>query len=192
MVINTRRTLLKKTGLLGIGLLAHQLPLASNQCLLTPQQTEGPFYPLQFPQDQNNDLTLIEGHSQPAKGEMIMIKGRVLIDGCQPIKGAKVEIWQACTSGRYNHDYDGNPAPLDPNFQYWGYGTTDDDGQYSFITVKPGSYPVTRDWQRPPHIHFKVTAPTLSPLITQLYFSEETELNQKDRILGRVPPQKKS
>ena len=37
-----------------------------------------------------------------------------------------------------------------------------------------------------------MSAPNLPPLITQLYFSEEEELNQKDRILQRVPPQQRS
>ena len=188
----SRRNLLKKTGRLGIGLLATQLTAAGERCSTTPRQTEGPFYPLKFPVDQDTDLTLVEGHLERALGEKIIISGRILTSDCQPIEAAKVEIWQACASGRYNHEYDPNQAPLDPNFQYWSYATTGVDGKYSFTTIKPGSYRVTTDWKRPPHIHFKVSAPNLPPLITQLYFSEEEELNQKDRILQRVPRQQRS
>lgn len=46
---------------------------------------------------------------------------------------------------------------------------------------------MTSYWQRPPHIHFKVTAFDQPRLTTQLYFAEEQELNQKDRILQRIP-----
>ncbi|MGK7872333.1 MAG: intradiol ring-cleavage dioxygenase [Xenococcaceae cyanobacterium] len=191
MILETRRNLLKKTGRLGIGLLATQLTAGGRGCPTTPRQTEGPFYPLQFPVDQDNDLTLVEGHTERALGEKIIISGRIVTPDCNPIEGARVEIWQACASGRYNHDYDPNQAPLDPNFQDWGYATTGFDGKYSFTTIKPGSYPVTSNWKRPPHIHFKVAAPNLPPLITQLYFSEEEELNQKDRILQRVPPEQR-
>lgn len=51
---------------------------------------------------------------------------------------------------------------------------------------------MTTDWKRPPHIHFKVTAPKRSPLITQRYFSEEEELNKKDRILQRIARDRQS
>lgn len=165
---------------------------SSPHCSITPPQTEGPFYPLEFPSDQDTNLTYVTGQQGDALGEKIRIIGRILTPDCQPITNAKVEIWQACASGRYRHEYDGNPAPVDPNFQYWGYATTQKNGQYTFTTVKPGGYPVTRDWQRPPHIHFKVTAPSLSPLITQLYFDEEQELNQSDYILQRIPIEQRS
>ncbi|WP_013322011.1 protocatechuate 3,4-dioxygenase [Gloeothece verrucosa] len=191
MAVKNRRIFLKQTSLLGMGLITAPLSLTKGKCSLTPPQTQGPFYPLQFPLDQNNNLTVIDGHKKAAFGETIVIRGCVLTEDCQPLR-ARVEIWQACASGRYNHDYDPNPAPIDPNFQYWGYATTDDQGKYSFITIKPGGYPVTDDWVRPPHIHFKITAPKLPPLITQLYFSEEEKLNQKDRILQRVPPHQRN
>jgi hypothetical protein len=43
--------------------------------------------------------------------------GQVLTVGGQPVKGARVELWQANTHGRYTHPSDTNPAPLDPNFE---------------------------------------------------------------------------
>lgn len=187
-----RRQLLQNTGQLGIGLITRQLSLSSSSCLMTPSQTEGPFYPLTYPVDQDRDLTYINDHNQRASGEIIFIRGKVLTCQGQPIPNTTVEIWQACATGRYDHDYDPNPAPVDPNFQYWGVTTTDTQGNYEFRTIKPGGYPVTENWQRPPHIHFKVQAPNFSPLITQLYFAEEESLNQKDRILQRVPSQHRS
>lgn len=183
-----RRQLLQNTGQLGISLIANQISLSSSSCRMTPQQTEGPFYPLTYPIDQDADLTYVTDSKQTALGEIIWIRGKVLNCEGQPLTDTTVEIWQACATGRYNHDYDPNPAPIDPNFQYWGLTTTDIQGNYTFKTIKPSGYPVTEDWHRPPHIHFKVQAPNFSTLITQLYFTEEERLNQKDRILQRIHP----
>ena len=48
------------------------------------------------------------------------------------------------------------------------------------------------DWMRPPHIHFKVSAPGMTSLTTQLYFRSEAALNRQDRILQRLSPQQRS
>ncbi len=69
-----------------------------------------------------------------------------------------VEIWQANAAGRYVHEGDRHPAPLDPNFTGAGRTLTDADGRYRFVTVKPGAYPWRNHanaW-RPAHIHFSV------------------------------------
>ena len=76
----------------------------------------------------------------------------------RPVRGALVEVWQANAAGRYKHEVDQHPAPLDPNFSGAGRALTDDDGNYRFITIKPGSYPWGNHenaW-RPAHIHFSV------------------------------------
>lgn len=189
---STRRNFLKQIEILSMGYLAFPLAAIDQQHDLTPQQIEGPFYPLNFPLDDDNDLTWIREQKNQALGEKIIISGKILTKEYQPIANAKVEIWQACSSGRYNHPYDPNQAPIDPNFQGWGYTNTDDKGYYLFKTVKPGGYPVTRSWKRPPHIHFKVRIPNQKELITQLYFSEETALNQNDKILQRIPKSQQS
>jgi protocatechuate 3,4-dioxygenase, beta subunit len=187
-----RRNFLKNTGIAGITLLSLPRLALTKGCSITPSQTAGPFYPLQFPSDCDQNLTQVEGHSTAALGEKILVFGQIMTPNCIPISGAKVEIWQACASGRYNHSFDGNSAPVDPNFQYWAAITTKNDGKYAFLTIKPGSYPVTNEWRRPPHIHFKVTIPDQSQLITQLYFTEETQLNEQDLILQRVPSSQRS
>ena len=43
--------------------------------------------------------------------------------------------------GRYIHQRDQHPAPLDPNFTGMGRCLTDGDGGYEFTTIKPGPYP---------------------------------------------------
>ncbi len=69
------------------------------------------------------------------------MRGIVQDLSCRPVAGVNVEIWQACASGRYNNERDPNPAPLDPNFRYWGETFTDAAGAYEFKTILPGAYP---------------------------------------------------
>lgn len=160
---------------------------AAPMCGSTPQQIEGPFYPEQDQLDKDTDLT--QGES--AAGEIIMIDGIVMDEACNPIKGALVEIWQACHTGRYNHAADPNTAALDPNFQYWGQAITDENGAYRFKTVIPGAYPAGPGWVRPPHIHYKVARLGYHELTTQLYFSDQ-ELNRRDRILLSMPARERA
>lgn len=150
--------------------------------LWTPRQTEGPFYPVQQQDDKDVDLTMIEGHSERAKGQVIRVQGRVLDTNGAILKDAFVEIWQANSNGRYRHPRDPNSAPIDPDFQGWGQTYTNTEGRYGFKTIKPGAYPAGPDWTRPPHIHFKAAKDGFAPLTTQMYFPGD-QLNDIDRIL---------
>jgi protocatechuate 3,4-dioxygenase beta subunit len=155
---------------------------AQRNRLRTPAQTAGPFYPVRPQQDKDLDLTRIEGRAHWAKGEVIEVQGRVLDEDGSAITDALVEIWQANTFGRYRHERDPNPAPLDPDFQGWGQVLSTAGGAYRFKTIIPGAYPANADWMRPPHIHFKVTRRGYVELVTQMYFPEN-ELNESDLIL---------
>lgn len=152
---------------------------------VTPANPEGPFYPKQAQIDRDTDLTLIEGHTERAQGQMIRVTGQVFDDDGVPIEGALVDIWQANTHGRYHHEDDPNTAPRDPNFQGWGMVKTDANGRYSFTTIKPGAYRVGDNWTRPPHIHFKVSRRGYHEITTQMYFAGET-LNESDALLSSV------
>ena len=119
----------------------------------------------------DNDLT--RQHDGDPLGERIIVTGRLLEEDGRPVRNALIEIWQANAAGRYRHDGDRHPAPLDPNFTGAGRTLTDNDGNYRFVTVKPGAYP----WQnhpnawRPAHVHFSVFGRTFaSRLVTQMYF----------------------
>jgi protocatechuate 3,4-dioxygenase beta subunit len=160
--------------------------LAAATCGLTPPQTPGPFYPGEANFKPESDLTLVPGAPKRAEGQIIYIKGRVIDELCNPVANANVEIWQACSSGRYNNTKDPNPAPLDPNFRYWGEAHTDKDGNYMFKSIQPGAYPADTNWTRPPHIHFKISRLGYKELITQMYFAGDS-LNEKDLILKEIP-----
>ena len=106
-------------------------------------------------------------------GERIIVTGRLLDAAGKPVAGQLVEIWQANAAGRYNHQLDQHPAPIDPNFTGVGRCLTEPDGTYRFLTIKPGPYP-WRNHQnawRPAHIHFSVFGTAFTQrLVTQMYF----------------------
>jgi protocatechuate 3,4-dioxygenase beta subunit len=119
------------------------------------------------------DGDLTRQHGGEALGERIIVSGRLLDGRGRPIPGQLVEIWQANAAGRYAHDVDQHPAPLDANFSGAGRCLTGPDGNYRFVTIKPGAYPWGNHpnaW-RPAHIHFSVFGRAFTErLITQMYF----------------------
>jgi len=146
----------------------------------TPEVGMGPFYPILKPLDMDADLTRIAGNKSRAEGKIVHVTGRVLNPKGAPVVGAKIEIWQANTHGRYAHQSDPNTAPLDPNFQGFAMLTTDAQGRYHFKTIKPGAYPISPTAQRPPHIHFDVEGKA-NRLVSQMFFPDEP-LNEKDTL----------
>ncbi|OUR95408.1 hypothetical protein A9Q84_16370 [Halobacteriovorax marinus] len=186
MSIN-RRNFVSKLGIGAITTLTVTKAVASEACnfLPTPEQPLGPFYPKTMPEDTNVDLTRVSGRSMSAKGEVIIVTGIVQDEDCRPVKGAIVEIWQACKSGKYNHPSDTSNNVLDPNFQYYAQVRTNRRGEYSFKTIFPGAYDATSTWTRPPHIHYKISLRGFEELVTQLYFKGE-KLNKYDRILQKL------
>jgi protocatechuate 3,4-dioxygenase, beta subunit len=134
----------------------------------------------------DNDLT--RQHAGEPLGERIIVHGRLLGDDGRPIRGALIEVWQANAAGRYHHEVDDHPAPLDPNFSGAGRILTDDEGGYRFTTIKPGAYPWrnhSNAW-RPAHIHFSVFGRMFTQrLVTQMYFPGDP-LFRFDPIMNSV------
>ena len=122
---------------------------------------------------QPGDADLTRQHDGEPLGERIIVHGRVLDGAGRPVPNSLVEVWQANASGRYRHDGDRHPAPLDPNFSGAGRFFTGADGTYRFVTIKPGSYPWGNSdnaW-RPAHIHFSLFGRAfVQRLVTQMYF----------------------
>ncbi|WP_457056367.1 intradiol ring-cleavage dioxygenase [Kribbella sp. CWNU-51] len=125
-----------------------------------------------------------------APGQPCLVSGRVLNTKGEPIAGALVETWQADEEGFYDvqKDVDGP--------QNRGHLTTDADGNYSFWAVKPVAYPIPDDGpvgellraggrgpMRPAHIHFMVTAPGYSRLITHVFAAGDEYLGN-DAVFG--------
>jgi len=137
----------------------------------TLSEVTGPVYGHDRIGELDHDLT--RQHDGEPIGERVILHGRVLDGDGRPVRRTLVEIWQANAAGRYKHVVDGHPAPLDPNFTGAGRCLTDDEGNYRFITIKPGAYP----WPNHPnawraqHVHFSVFGPAFATrLVTQMYF----------------------
>ena len=142
--------------------------------------------------EEDADLTTNAGTGGEAIGQRSIITGHVIDENGQPEPDVLIEIWQANACGRYMHwrevDF---PAPLDPNFLGVGQCRTNAEGEYRFLTVKPGPYPWGNHhnaW-RPAHIHFSLLGPALATrLVTQMYFPDDP-LFDLDPIFQSAPPQ---
>lgn len=166
-----RRTLLAQLIAAAAGV---PLALAEGR-VITPGQTSGPFYPEDKPLDRDADLTQLRGSRAIAAGRIVYLSGQIVDVQGRPVEGARIEIWQANTHGRYAHPWDNSRRALDPNFQGYGTQVTDAQGRYRFKTIKPGAYD-----SRPPHIHVDI-AGGKRDLTTQIYFPGEP-LNERDGI----------
>jgi protocatechuate 3,4-dioxygenase, beta subunit len=137
----------------------------------TLSEITGPVYGHDDVGELDHDLT--RQHEGEPLGERIILHGRVLDGDQRPVRNTLIELWQANAAGRYRHEVDTHPAPLDPNFSGAGRCVTDDEGRYRFITVKPGAYP----WRNHPnawraaHIHLSLFGTAFATrLVTQMYF----------------------
>ena len=169
---------------------ATRLRAPKKQLIILPKtlsDTTGPAFGRGRIGELDGDLT--RQHEGEPLGERIIVTGRVLDGNGRPVRRALIEIWQANAAGRYAHVVDQHPAPLDPNFSGAGRYLTDDEGRYSFATVKPGAYPWKNHhnaW-RPAHIHFSLFGSSFrSRLITQMYFPGDP-LFEQDPIFQSVP-----
>jgi len=179
-----RRTVLRRAvaiGAVGVVSPIEYLRAQTSGLRRTPDQILGPFFPVEGKFEHVDDLTHLPGREGRAKGQLLQVSGRVLSTAGDPVRGARLEIWQANAAGRYAHPDDTNPAPLDPNFLGYTVLTSAADGAYRFTTIKPGAYPNGPNTVRPPHIHFDVLG-SHDRLVTQMYFEGEP-LNEKDRFL---------
>jgi protocatechuate 3,4-dioxygenase, beta subunit len=181
--LGRREMLMMSAVLAGSGAVLPSRLAAGEALLRTPAQILGPFYPLgELPQ--TADLTKVPGRPGRAEGQLLNVMGRVLNLAGEPVRNARVEVWQANAHGRYRHPSDTSPAPLDPNFDGSAVLTTDAEGRYRFKTIKPAAYPAGPDLIRPAHIHFQVSG-RQDRLVTQMYF-ENDPYNKTDPFLNSV------
>ncbi len=147
----------------------------------------GPLYGHNPIGETDNDLT--RQHAGEPLGERIIVAGRVIDEDRRPVSNTLIELWQCNAAGRYFHRRDNHPAPLDPNFTGAGRTMTDSNGNYRFVTIKPGAYPWgnhSNAW-RPAHIHFSLFGPCfITRMITQMYFPGDPLLAD-DPIYHSIP-----
>ena len=134
----------------------------------TPSQTVGPFFGVGLTRASQSQSVMV---NELTEGERIRIEGTVFDGAGAPIEDALVEVWQANAHGRYRHDLDAGPAPLDPNFFGFGRCPTDATGAFHFETVKPGAIHAGDGRPHAPHLNVAVFARgMLVHAYTRMYF----------------------
>ena len=147
--------------MLGIWLaLCWQTPAWSEACAPTARDSLGPFYVSGTP--------VVESLNRYGKpGEPMRITGDVRSSEApySPLAGARVELWQVDGRGRYHPEGNGRYSDYDErDIDMRGTVITDDEGGFTVMSLIPVDYGV-----RPPHVHYRVTAPGYDPLVTQHY-----------------------
>jgi protocatechuate 3,4-dioxygenase beta subunit len=137
-------------------------------CVLTPEQTEGPYYVPGAPL--RRDVT--EGRP----GVPLTLRLSVVnVSTCRAIKGASVEIWHCDASGVYSGT--AQQGTTSERFLR-GVQRTDAKGVAIFRTIYPGWYQ-----GRTVHIHTKVHVGGNVVHTGQLYFADSVT----DTVYGRSP-----
>lgn len=181
---SNRRKLVMGLGGLG-GIIALSTTSVARTLIDTPSQTAGPFYPVELPLDDDNDLTMVKGRKGSAKGVISDFSGKIVDINGNALSGMRIEIWQCDANGRYRHPRENSRRPMDKNFQGHGLTRTNEQGHYRFRTIRPVQYP-----GRTPHIHVAVFPQGERPFITQLYVAGE-ERNDTDFLYNRIPSEKR-
>ena len=161
----------------------------------TASQTAGPFVHIGLaPPAAGADLALAPlgtGIAGPdARGERIVVTGRVLDGLGAPVREAVIEIWQADANGVYPSPEDPRSAEADPACRGFGRVATDPkDGGFRIETVKPGPVPGRHARPQAPHLSLWLVARGLNVgLATRMYFADEAEANAADPVLGLIDP----
>jgi protocatechuate 3,4-dioxygenase alpha subunit len=137
--------------------------------IATSSQTVGPYWTL-VEHPEMADLTRFG-----AKGERIVLTGRVIDGDGAPVSDGCVELWQS------------DPA-TSRTFPGYGRSATDREGRYRFVTIKPGPVPAAGrgNVQQAPHLAINLLARgILTRLVTRAYFDGEA-LNETDPILSMI------
>jgi protocatechuate 3,4-dioxygenase, alpha subunit len=133
----------------------------------TSGQTIGPFWHL-IEHPEWADLTRFG-----ATGARITLTGSVVDGDGNPVTDAAIELWQS-------------DPPADERFPGFGRSRTDEQGEFRFITVKPGPVPGRGNAQQAPHCALALHARgLLKGLVTRAYFAGEP-LNETDPLLSSI------
>lgn len=143
-------------------------------CLVSPEQTEGPF----FVDERLNrsDIRIDPANGSISPGVPLRLTlhvNNVSNDSCTPLPGATVDVWHCDALGSYSDVRDNAGGSGDTRGKKFlrGYQVTDSEGKVEFQTIYPGWYQ-----GRNVHIHYMIrTNPTSEvghEFTSQLYFDE--------------------
>jgi catechol 1,2-dioxygenase len=156
----------------------------------------GPFY-------RENPPVLPKGASIIKKtfdnAQTVKVSGRISDTAERPIEGVTIDVWEDAPNGLYDLQ-----DPEQPAYNLRGRFTTDANGEYEFVALRPEPYPIPYDgaggellkymghhpW-RPGHIHFMLSKDGYQSLISQIYDSETKYLDNdsvfavKQSLIGK-------
>ena len=139
------------------------LPTAAD-CVLIPQETEGP-YPLDLSKNAaifRQDVT--EGRAGTPVNLVLTVVN--VNDNCRPISNARIDIWHTDKEGVYSGYSQPGANTVGQTFMR-GIQMTDSDGRVEFHTIYPGWYA-----GRITHIHFQVFLSSVLKATSQLAFPD--------------------
>jgi protocatechuate 3,4-dioxygenase alpha subunit len=143
----------------------------------TPSQTVGPFFSFALPYEGGPQVVA------PGTPGAIRIEGRLLDGRGQHVPDGLIEILQADPSGRY-----AGPNGDLGAFRGFARCKTGSEGEFSFLTVKPGQVPYPDGRLQAPHIEVLVfSRGLLKHLVTRIYFPDEEAANAADPVLSSIP-----
>jgi protocatechuate 3,4-dioxygenase alpha subunit len=163
--------------------------MSARRLVPSSYSTIGPFF-LKPLVDGFEDLTLC--NDKIARGEHILLAGRVVEEGNVGVQNAIVEIWQADANGVFAHPLDPRSAEADPGFFGWGRARTDQEGRYQFRTILPGPSLEENGAVRCPHINVMVLAIGLTRRLVTTAFFSDTPDPVDDPVWNCVPSRTRS
>jgi catechol 1,2-dioxygenase len=136
----------------------------------------GPFHVEGAPVRAMGDQICLDG-----KGESCLFIGSVLDGDGNPVEGARIDVQQ---------------PDIQPKWNNRGVFVTGADGRYSFVGIKPVSYPIPDDGPvgkmlanlgrhpyRPAHMHYMVRADGFQKLVTHTFVGGDSYL-ESDTVFG--------
>ena len=163
-------------------LMAGSLGVSTLVCLLnngeggqteTSQSLLGPFWRLNSPRVPNGGSII----RSDTPGTPLFVTARVEDAEGRPIAGAEVDVWHASPVGLYENQ---DPEQAEMNLR--GKFTTDEDGRFSFWSVRMVGYPIPtggvvgrllaaqgRHPYRPAHLHALIFKTGYKVLISQVF-----------------------
>src|ERR1044072_8924609 len=124
--------------------------------------------------------TQIVAEGEP--GEPLIVSGTIFApDGRTPLEGINLFVYQADATGRYSTSGAGGD---NRDTRIHGLMRTNKDGRYEFRTIKPASYPASRN---PAHIHAYVSGPNYPEYwIDEYHFTDDpfVTADMRDKVVG--------
>jgi hydroxyquinol 1,2-dioxygenase len=132
--------------------------------------------------------------AQGAAGQPCWVSGTIRGTDGMPIRGARIEVWEADRDGFYDVQYG------DERTAGRAHLFSDADGRYAFWGVTPTPYPIPHDGpvgdlltatgrgpMRAAHLHFMVAAPGYHRLVTHIFVRGDA-YQHTDAVFGVKEP----